>query len=480
MKLSGLRDKHLNVFINYADNRNEYLENNITKAFINTLDSLTKEARKDVFKNLFGIDLPDDFSCKFYLQWRSSNEEIKQKITAVKDENRYLLAFSPTGEHWDFDGTDTKNIEKIKESIKSHYRKKNPPLSEKEIKERTDYHIHEIEKIEKGISIPDALILISDSAGTPLYAIAMENKKYDLDPYQLNNHLEKSLGLLSEGKEKKIIYRKYKEIINSIKNFAGNYTVDNFIEYMIILGYYESDNFKECFLADSELRKRVSFHFGKDILEKVKKELKDEGKPVKTVDQRNNNIWRLHADFKDRLQEINLCFDEEKFNGFVVLSLVFASTSGIARNLYETINPEKFKELPAELQAEKSFHLLYRRGRNIGKSYIEDKEEKEPKKSLYEYVKYWKANRESIKTTTGNNPKSIISIYKKLEDDGFITHEKYESMATYFDNIKNDVSVVPEIILEPRWKYEEIAEMGIDGFAEEIKKKVYEALALFE
>ena len=264
MKYSGLRDRHLNVFVNYAssdtDKDSEHLENNITKAFINTLESLTDDANKDdtnkkVFKSLFGIDLPDKFTCKYYLQWSSTNEEIKQTINQIPKENRILFAFSPTGESWGIEGSDTKNDEELKAGFEKLYQEKEPGISDGELSKKVNARIEEIKKIRNGNSIPDALIIVSIGE-TPMYAIAMENKKYDLDPYQLNNHLEKSLILQGEEKKGKIKYKKYRKIIDSIKELR-TYMTDSFVEYMVMLDYYKSDSFEESFNADEELRQRI-------------------------------------------------------------------------------------------------------------------------------------------------------------------------------------------------------------------------------
>ena len=43
---------------------------------------------------------------------------------------------------------------------------------------------------QRGDSIPDGWIFVY-SDGKPEYLVALENKLYDLDPTQINNHIEK-------------------------------------------------------------------------------------------------------------------------------------------------------------------------------------------------------------------------------------------------------------------------------------------------
>ena len=138
MKYSGLRDRHLNVFINYAangtDKDGEHLENNITKAFINTLESLPNDAVKSIFRNIlekdsYDINLPEVIKCEYYLQWESTNAKIKERIVKIPESNRLLLAFSPTGKHWDVAGSDTKDYPTMKKAIEDHYKAEEPDIS---------------------------------------------------------------------------------------------------------------------------------------------------------------------------------------------------------------------------------------------------------------------------------------------------------------------------------------------------------------
>lgn len=67
MDYKGLRDNHLNVFWSYGGNPE--LENDITKAFINTIDGMSVSQKEIFFKELFGIEISGlKCSFKYYLQ----------------------------------------------------------------------------------------------------------------------------------------------------------------------------------------------------------------------------------------------------------------------------------------------------------------------------------------------------------------------------------------------------------------------------
>ena len=483
MKCSGFRDRHLNVFINYAsngrDNDGEHLENNITKALINTFDSLPCKNIKELCEKLFDIyDLPETFSCDYYLQWKSTNETIKKTILSIPIENRKLFAFSRTGKSWGFEGSDTKDYDKLKENIEEYYKKNEPNLPAEMRSKKVKYQLSEIKKVHYNNSIPDGLMIIKNKSDA-IYAIAMENKKYDLDPYQLNNHIEKSLEIYEqEDKKYALIFKKYEDITESLKEIK-TYMTDSFIEYMTILGYCKPVNFEESCNAEEGLRHLLTIHFGKDILEKIKdsydykmKKTKEKSKTSKPyVDQRSNDTWRLSVNYPF-LSEINLVFRKEK----VFISLAFASKTSSAKKMYPVIDSERFKLIPDNLKAKKSFHLMYSgRGRNISQSYINDEVDK---RSIYEYVKYWKENVNLIKRTDGKNPKAALLLYEKMKREGLIND--YNDIATYLEGKVNDVYVVPELIFEPEWTYEEIGEMGEENFIKEIKGKINYALSLFD
>lgn len=50
-----------------------------------------------------------------------------------------------------------------------------------------------------------------------------------------------------------------------------------------------------------------------------------------------------------------------------------------------------------------------------------------------------------------------------------ISKEDFDRLQGRLSGRKNPVEVVPEIIVEPSWSYEEAAQLGLEGFAPEIK-----------
>ena len=146
-RFQGLIDPHLNVFCCY-DDKAVHLENNITKAFINTLSSLSLKEIKDVFRNLFAISLDDEteYSFDFFLQ-RSPNKEV---IESIPSANRVMFAFSPTGEHWDIKGTDTKDVNVIRSELQKIYKEKFPLISIIQRNEAIDNEIKTIMSIQIG------------------------------------------------------------------------------------------------------------------------------------------------------------------------------------------------------------------------------------------------------------------------------------------------------------------------------------------
>lgn len=482
MKCSGFRDRHLNVFINYAsngrDNDGEHLENNITKALINTFESLPCRCIKEVCEKLFNIfDLPDTFSCEYYLQWKSTNENIKKTILSIPIANRKLLAFSPTGKSWGFEGSDTKDYDKLKENIEEYYRKNEPNLSAEMRSKKVKYQLSEIKKVHDNNSIPDGLMIIKNKSDA-IYAIAMENKKYDLNPYQLNNHIEKSLEIYEqEDKKYALIFKKYEDITESLKEIK-TYMTDSFIEYMTILGYCKPVNFEESCNAEEGLRHLLTIHFGKDILERIKdsynykmRKINENNETIETyIDLRSSDTCRLSVNYPF-LSEINLVFRKEK----VFISLAFASMQNSAKEMYSILDPERFKCIPDDMKAKKSFHLMYYRGKNIRQSYINDEIDN---RSIYEYVKYWKENVNLIEKTKEKQPRDSLKLYEKMKRDGIIND--YNDIDTFLEGKVNDVLVVPELLFEPEWTYEEIGEMGEENFIKEIKGKINYALSLFD
>ena len=60
-----------------------------------------------------------------------------------------MFAFSPTGEHWGIEGSDTMDIEQIREALRLKF-KENTDYFEEEKKEIIESRIEEIKKIRGG------------------------------------------------------------------------------------------------------------------------------------------------------------------------------------------------------------------------------------------------------------------------------------------------------------------------------------------
>lgn len=433
----GLRDCHLNIFWQYDGK--PHLENNITKAFINSIDSLDELDKRKIFKSLFGLELEDGkLTTEFYLQKKPDSS----KILSFPEDSRIMFGFSPTGKCWGFSGQDTKEekalFEAIKKELSSSYADDDILLNE------TKKALAEYLEYKRGDSIPDGWILIYINE-KPTKLIALENKLYNLDPTQINNHIEKSLFILND--KKKVIYKTYENIIDSFKPLES-YATDQFIEYLTILGYSKVDDFNVACSSDESIRQRLSIPFGIKILKRMN---------AGEVDTRQWNTPRMHVNY-EYLREINLIFDKNH----IIVSLAFGSTQNSGKAMLERLTTIR---LPDDhiYHFKQSFHLLYQRGKNIKSSYIDTN------LSINDYIVYWKKNIDLIKTYA---PTEAISLYEKMLNDKIITKQNYDNLKQQLKNKKNSVLVVPEIIIEYGWTYEEAASFGIDSFIKELSNKI--------
>ncbi len=436
----GLRDPHLNVFYTYGDKA--HLENNITKAFVNVLESMNESELSAVIKELFDFILPNgSISTTYYLQKKPSEELV------LKYPNKVMFAFSPTGKAWGIKGLDTKNEKDIRKELFEEAKKQSEIEEEQE--EFVNSTLEEIMKIrENKGSIPDGWLFV-DVNNKPVLVVAMENKLYDLDPYQLNNHIEKSL-LIKENKPEPV-YRKYEDILNLFKNI-NTYLCNQFIEYMVILNYHQINDFSSACLADESIRRRLLMNFGKQILD-----VAHEGKK----DFRNYNTARCHVNY-DYLHEINLRFDDD----CIQLWLSFGSTQKSSRDMLSKVDKIVIDDSYFS-HSYQGFHLQYQRGRIIGDSYLGNW-------NLDEFLNYWKKNIDYIKTST---PEDILVLCEKMLADGKITDEELGKMRKRFAGKKNPVLVIPEISIVFAWSYEEAANIGLEKLGGSIKEKINLALA---
>lgn len=433
-KYEGLRDPHLNIFYAYGDKT--HLENNITKAFINVLQSLNDGQLRRVARKLFNFKLPNgSYQCFYYLQ-RKPKDDLVDSF-----HNRIMFAFSPTGKAWGIEGLDTKNEEEIKKELVLEAKKQNIP--DEEQNEFIKNSLSEIMKIrENQGSIPDAWLFIYID-GIPTLAVAMENKLHDLDPYQLNNHIEKSLHVFDN--KTKPIYKNYGDIIWLFNKF-NSFMASQFNEYLIILNYAKVDNFESACLASEELRARLAISFGKQILDIVHDGEKD---------QRDWETIRAHVNYA-YLHEINLKFRKERLE----LWLSFGPTQNSAKEMLKKIDSINIDD-PGFFSYQ-GFHLLYQRGRILNGLYADDW-------SLNDFINYWKKNLDYVRTST---PLETIALYQKLYDDGKIKKELLEKAKDRLNGKKNLVLIVPEISLVFTWTYEKAAELGVINLGKSIKEKV--------
>ena len=257
-------DRHLNLFWNYSGNAGK--EDNMTRALINTLEFLEEgdkisfikyilekfeeknEEVRIVLKELGDFDM-EDIKVKFDLQ----NPYIN-----VKDEKclKLLMGLNPSGETWDedfYDFSKKLNFDEINENVTNNKASLKKYLKEelnKEILEENMDTMLESFRIRKnrGGSRPDGWIFIHIENELKLI-IAVESKLWDLDPYQLDNHLEKCLGV-EDKKEAQYIF-KFNEICEQlkqqqIKDKTIKKIIRNFLEYMELNGYYiNTDPFKK-------------------------------------------------------------------------------------------------------------------------------------------------------------------------------------------------------------------------------------------
>ena len=437
----GLRDPHLNVFYSYGDKA--HLENNITKAFVNVLESFDDKKIKKVISSLFDFELPNgQITTHFYLQKKPEEELVKQYP------NRIMFAFSPTGKSWGINGLDTKNEEEIRESLLAIA--KNQNYEEGEQVEFVESTLSEIMKIrENKGSIPDGWLFV-DIDNSPTLVVAMENKLYDLDPYQLNNHIEKSLFL---NKEKtKPVYRRYEDIITVFEKM-NSFLCDQFIEYMVILNYAEINDFSLACLADEKIRTRLLMKFGKDILDTVSQGEKD---------FRDNKTCRCHVNYS-YLHEINLKFEDN----CIQLWLSFGSTQSSACRMFSVIDDINISD--PSFHSSQGFHLQRGGGKgapNINDSYILGEW------SLDKYLNYWKSNINSVRTSSITETFDLLN---KLYSQGDVKKDyldKIVSRLSRYNKEKTKIYIVPEISLVFDWSYEEAAKLGIEKMGKSIKAKL--------
>lgn len=429
----GLIDPHLNLFYQYG--QRSHFENNITKAFLHTLDNLSTNDKKIAFNELFGIELgKGKLKVDFYLQKSPEDSKIKK----FSEEKRIMFGFCPTGRCLKARDKETL-LETSKRQLTESISKENGLSNEIERLNQ------EFEKLESNQSIPDGWVLIYLD-NNPEYLIAFENKLCDLNPLQINNHIETRLFM--SPNECTIIYKKYEDIKIVFEKFSSFFP-KQFIEYLTILGYYRVTNFVDACLSNEKIRKNIIVSFGEKALQ-----LANKGK----VDRRSSDfVARCKVDYVC-LQEINLVFEDNE----VRLSFAFGPTQSLGRTLIRRIEDVDFTRIDGA-SITPSFHLMYERGKIIKNSY--------PKKEIdvSHYVSYWKQNLDLIKTCS---PYEAIELYEKLKSDDIISNEDFEILRKQLIGKRNKILVIPEIEIYYNWNYEDMAQMGFEKFSKDVKNKI--------
>ena len=274
----------------------------------------------------------------------------------------------------------------------------------------------------------------------------MENKLFDLDPYQINNHLEKSLYLQKNKPEP--VYRKYEDIIRSFEK-TDSFLCRQFIEYLVILGYSKIDYFGAACRADIEIRNKLVKNIGEEILDFVHKGKKD---------KRDKETCRCHLeDCYDYLSEINLAFRKEQ----IELWLSFGAKQNGARKMFSKIDKVKIEDENL-LDVYTDLHLNYARGKIIKNLYINNWD-------LDDYIQYWKNNIEFIKQSS---PSETINLYEKLYQDGKVDNNFYNKVKEKICDKKLDLYIIPEISIVYKWTYQEAANFGLEKFKKRDQKQI--------
>lgn len=360
-------DMHLNVFWNY--NGKPHWENNITKAFINTFQTFNLEHQIAILnKNLnLGLNNKENINLSFELQNLKSEMQKKIKESSC---NKYLMTLNPSGETWDEDAEEVLDyISQNKDEISNKkldfqdltYNQLTKRLKDLNLitKEQTEDEglIEEVVKTidiinNKGGSIPDAWILINKNDELET-AIAIETKLWDLNPYQNDNHLKKSLGIKTCNSNA-IKNVKFYDLCESINNVSKKTKITkDFITYMDWLGYY--NNFNGFQQEDIEVKKTndisinilerkwnkfFDYYFKSEEYKNLRYELN-----IKKFDKYNRRIW-----FKD-INDLNIYFntyqgeDFYKDCGLFISSEIGVKSKSIPKSLGKKIRNEDVKEL---------------------------------------------------------------------------------------------------------------------------------------
>ncbi len=461
-RLLDQSDRHMNVFIQYRGD--ERYEDNLTKALIHTFQSLCEKDKRKFCQELFGITLePNGNSFSYFLQKGPEPEVIKQ--FSVK--NRMLFAYSPTGKSWGTEHIDTGDEASIKKSIRGLLRTSNPEISDDDLEKEVDVQTNEILDIiaDRGDPRPDAWILVY-SNGKPHYCIAFENKLYDLNPFQLNNHCKKALFL----EDNRIVYHTYRDVIETLSDMDG-YLVRDYLWYMNELHYWDVTAVSELEGMTTEQIKQYAKKCCYELLRKIGR-----GAPV-----------TRHMDWMDCIQfdkydsgrcinKIGLEYINEK-NEFSAV-LVFAPTQKSASYFYSTLGKSGYS-LSEAYTYKTGFHFNIRGGFSNPNEL--DKELRISKyvdvKTSKAYIDFWVENNQMINI---KNKQERSDLLKTMKNRGILDEEDFIILKKGSDNYqsgtgKSELEIRPEFIVLVNIPFDEAVSLdkrGEDVLADEFRDKI--------
>lgn len=450
-------DPHLNTFYVYGTSEKE---NNITRAFIITLKSMPKAEclnflykigvfSYDVYRNKISV-LNDDeiekcFSIHFYLQASKELPADEKKAPDIKK----MLAFSPTGRCWGFEPAKEKDIEEMLElckksdkEIEREIRKRlenSQPQDEDEREKEIKNACENVQGLKKRIehgSIPDGWIVVKNE-DKPFACIALENKLYDLDPFQLINHIKQWINPNNDNgfsnpeqyKEVSICYATYTKICDSLeeshsRDCVAQHNIQEFVSCVELYGYREANNFIELSkrLQKPEVDLRVcqqnAHRLCKEALISV---VKDKSK----VKPHRKWMYSIESDNKF-LGKMGLHVSPINGTPNVELVIIVGPTQTIARGFYKAIydeNNDEVRKVFDRLEGEgwsvkPNFHLHHGRS-NMDKSYGFSDEA-----SIESYLSFWCRHREDIRQV---DAKKLEKFFKDGDDGKIFSLEAYRA-----------------------------------------------------
>ncbi len=449
--MKNSHDRHLNVFWQY-DGR-PWLENNITKAFINTFDSLSDTEKRAFLLETMNISVPaTKTTYSYYLQTSPDASIIRQ----IPSERKLLFAFSPTGKSWGDEGIDTGDIESIKNSIRKslyeYYTEDNSEEIEKRIKQQLLETIQIIEN--RGDSIPDAWIVIYQEE-IPYLCIACENKLHDLDPYQLNNHCIKSL----KTDTNQIIYSSYEKILETLQK-SHSYLVDEFLRYMYYLNYWEVHSLVQLKGMDSEHITYYAERYCKDLLKNIGN---------RDVEWHRGWGYKFNTS-NDFNRMVGLHYSEK--GKFFEIRLYFGSTQKSAYALYQFIRENGY-ETGNRFILRNSFHFQYLgTGKNISDTYYDD-----PSFDINAYMDFWSNNIDSIHQSDKSERHKLL---EKMKNGDIIPASEYERILQFSDSYDNKLNVCPEFGVYQIWNLDDAIALDKNSkLAESIKRTILDIYKQF-